>query len=113
MQKQNRLRDRRDFRRVFKHGKSVANRHFVVYKKSKRISGVRIGISVSKKVAKHAVDRNRMKRLIKEVLRQWIEQLPPDCDLVIIARGSSVHLGYKQVEQSLRHLFSKAKLLTR
>lgn len=114
MRRTNRLRNRRDFRRVFKYGKSVANRHFVVYMmRKKEDAPVRIGISVSKKVAKRAVDRNRVKRLVKEVVRKWIGQLPPGQDLVIIARNAAVDLDYIQTEQSLQHLFGKARLLTR
>lgn len=112
MRRTNRLRDRRDFRRVFKYGKSVVNRHFVVYvMRKKENSPVRIGISVSKKVAKRAVNRNRVKRVVKEVVRQWIGQLPSGQDVVIIARSTSVELNYWQTKQSLEHLFHKARLL--
>lgn len=90
----------------------MANRHFVVYvMRKKENSPVRIGISISKKVAKRAVDRNRVKRLVKEVVRQWIGQLPSGQDVVIIARSASVELNYRQTEQSLHHLFTKSRLL--
>lgn len=114
MQRRHRLRNRRDFRRVFKYGQSTANRHFVVYvMRKKEDTPVRIGISISKKVAKLAVDRNRVKRLVKEIVRNRITQLSPGQDLVIIARNASVHLDYTQTEQSLVHLFEKARLITR
>lgn len=111
MRRTNRLKNRQDFRRVFKFGHSSANRYFVVYVlHKKKDDPVRIGVSVSKRVAKHAVDRNRMKRLVKEVVRQWIGQLPSGLDLVIIARRGSVNLTYKQTKDSLRHLFHRAHL---
>lgn len=111
MQREHRLRRRNDFRRVFRAGSSTANRQFVVYK-LKRCDGgpVRIGISVSRKVGK-AVTRNRVKRLVKEVLRQKIDCLPEGTDLVIIARSPAATMDYHQVESSLRHVMSKGKLL--
>lgn len=114
MQQQYRLRKRRDFQRVFKYGRSVANRHFVVYalKKNGQTS-VRVGVSVSKKVAKRAVDRNRVKRLVKEVVRQWVGELAPEYDIVVIARGAAVDLSYGRVEQSLHHVLKKSLLFTR
>ena len=111
MKRTYRLRNRRDFASVFKYGKSTANRYFVLYVLNKREEGsVRIGISVSKKVAKRAVDRNRVKRLVKEVVRQWIGQLPDGVDLTIIARKAAVGLNYRQTEQQLVHVFKKARL---
>lgn len=114
MQRQHRLKNRRDFRAVFKYGKSTANRYFVLYVHRKKADEpVRIGVSISKKVAKHAVERNRLKRLIKEIVRHRIAQISPGQDLVIIARKHSVNLDYEQVEQSLLQLFDKARLITR
>lgn len=96
---------------MFKLGRSTANRFFVVYVlHKKRKDPIRIGVSVSKRVAKRAVDRNRVKRLVKEVVRQWIGQLPSGIDLVIIARREAVDLTYKQTESHLRHLFRRAHL---
>ena len=114
MQRQHRLKNRREFRSVFKYGKSTANRYFVVYTNRKKADEpVRIGVSISKKVAKNAVARNRLKRLIKEIVRHRIAQISPGQDLVIIARKDAVKLDYHQAEQSLLHLLKKARLLTR
>jgi len=96
---------------VFRAGSSTANRQFVVYKLKRFDEGpVRIGISVGRKVGK-AVTRNRVKRLVKEVLRQRIECLPKGTDLVIIARAPAATMDYHQVESSLRHVMAKGKLI--
>lgn len=114
MRRDYRLKRRQDFTRVFKSGRSVANRHFVLYMSHARDGHLppRIGVSVSKKVAKLAVDRNRVRRVIKEVVRQWIGEFPCGWDFVVIARHPAVYLNYRQAERSLRHLFQKARVLS-
>ncbi len=110
MQQEYRLKRRNDFRRVFRAGDSFANRQFVVYVFPRtEPHPTRIGISVSKKVGK-AVVRNRIKRLIKEVTRQWIPVLKPRTDIVIIVRKPARDLDYHRVKSSLRHVFQRAKL---
>ncbi|MFC4077229.1 ribonuclease P protein component [Salinithrix halophila] len=113
MQRQYRLKRRNDFRRTFRIGTSTANRQFVVYRGRRAETGpVRIGISVSRKVG-NAVVRNRIKRLVKEVTRQWVDRLPPNTDLILIARKPAAEMDYHQVKASLRHLLRKAKLLSK
>ena len=107
-----RLKKRKDFRRVFRAGTSVANRQFVLYT-YKRIDEEipRIGISISRKIGK-AVVRNRIKRLIKEVVRHWTDQIHPQMDLILIVRNPVVGLEYKEVESSLRHVMKRANVFT-
>lgn len=112
MQKEYRLKRRNDFRRVFRFGNSVANRQFVVYvfpRQDQLLPQPRIGISVSKKVG-NAVVRNRVKRLVKEITRHWIPYVKTGLDVVIIARNPAATMDYQQVESSLRHVFTRAKL---
>lgn len=110
LQRQYRLKKRGDFRKVFQRGKSFANRQFVVYHYT--FGGereFRLGISVSRKVG-NAVVRNRIKRLVKEVVREWKDELKPRTDIVIIARNPVAQLDYHEVKSSIRHAFSRAKL---
>ncbi|MDR6225366.1 ribonuclease P protein component [Desmospora profundinema] len=111
MQSKYRLKRRNDFKRAFRGGSSVANRQFVLYRSRRRQPGpVRIGISVSRKVG-NAVIRNRIKRLVKEITRQWVEDLPEETDLIVIARKPAAEMDYHQMKSSLRHVFRRAKLL--
>jgi ribonuclease P protein component len=95
---------------VFRVGQSFANRQFVVISFLRPQAGPpRIGISVSKKVG-NAVVRNRIKRCIKEINRQWIHELKPQTDIVIVVRNTVSQMDYPQIKLSLRHVLSKAKL---
>lgn len=111
MQKAYRLKKNNDFQAVFKNGKSMANRQFVIYHLHK--SGqthFRLGLSVSKRIG-NAVTRNHIKRLVREVFTSLQDQLKQDADYVVIARKPTAHMDYHQVESSLRHVLKKAKLL--
>jgi ribonuclease P protein component len=111
VQSKYRLKRRNDFKRAFRGGSSVANRQFVLYRFRRRQPGpIRIGISVSRKVG-NAVTRNRMKRLIKEITRQWVDDLPDQTDLIVIARKPATEMDFHQMQSSLRHVFQRARLL--
>jgi ribonuclease P protein component len=73
----------------------------------------RLGITVTKKNHKHAVQRNRVKRLIREVFRIHRHKLVSTFDMVIIARGEIEGLTFAQVENDLLYLFEKTKMLKR
>ena len=68
------------------------------------------GISVSKRVGK-AVVRNRVKRLLREILR--VTQLKPGWDIILIARPAAGRADYLSLEKSVSDLLSRARLLVR
>jgi ribonuclease P protein component len=105
-----RLKRRNDFRRVFRAGTSVANRQFVLYSFKRMDEGVsRVGISISRKIGK-AVVRNRIKRLVKEIVRHWMDQIHPHMDIILIVRNPVVGLDYKETESCLRHVMKRANV---
>ncbi|MGB9597545.1 MAG: ribonuclease P protein component, partial [Candidatus Poribacteria bacterium] len=69
----------------------------------------RIGLTVTKKIGK-SVQRNRIKRLIREAIRLTKGILPGN-DIVIVARKSSTDLKCQQVKNSLNQLLRRAKLI--
>ncbi|OAB40508.1 ribonuclease P protein component [Paenibacillus macquariensis subsp. defensor] len=111
MQKSLRLRNRADFSRVYRHGRSFANHQFVVYWfRKKEVEQFRVGISVSKKVG-NAVVRNRMRRMVKEIVRHHDVELIEHIDLVFIVRKGAITMPYKDMERSVLHVLRKASLL--
>jgi len=86
--KRRRLSRSGDFRRVYRDGTSKATRYLVLYRFDRDEDGdgeVRLGISVSKKLG-DSVDRNRVKRVLKEAFWAQVDRETLDHDVVLVAR---------------------------
>ena len=132
--KSNRLKSRHDFRAVFREGfrchgdymtlralpprnhKSPSSDACQKIGQEGRLSDVtppRIGISISTKVSKKAVVRNRLKRQISAVLYELLPKLAPKWRLVVVVKPTAVQqeCGSKQFLQELEELLVKAEVI--
>ena len=104
-----------DFDRVYREGRSHASRYLVVYAfpREEAAGDPRLGVSVGRKVG-GAVERNRVKRMLREAFWSIAEGLPVGHDFVVVARPESGELarrdGEAGVEDALRELMTKAGL---
>jgi ribonuclease P protein component len=101
-----------EFERVYRQGRSTANRHLVLYTfPNPSAERPRLGLSVSRKVG-GAVERNRVKRMLRESFARVEAELRGDQDVVVVARPSAAELvereGLAGVEASLAELIAKA-----
>ncbi|MEF9916929.1 MAG: ribonuclease P protein component [Lachnospiraceae bacterium] len=97
------LKKNKDFLKVYKNGKSYANKYLVMYVMKNELHMNRIGISVSKKVG-NSVVRHRLARLIRESYRLHEEQFPCGLDIVVIARIGAKDKEYKDIRSALLHV---------
>lgn len=114
MQKEHRLAKREDFNKVYRHGTSVANRQFVLYYKKRLAQDgegapFRMGVSVSKKLG-NAVVRNRLRRVMKEVVRLHASQVEEGYDFIMIARKPVADMDYGEIEKCMLHALKRASL---
>ena len=92
-----------DFQRVYKKGKSYANKYLIMYVLKQDTQENRIGISVSKKVG-NSVIRHRITRLIRESYRLQESKFQNGFDIVVIARASAKGKTYQEIESAMIHL---------
>ncbi|MDN4494156.1 ribonuclease P protein component [Ureibacillus aquaedulcis] len=111
MKKRQRVKKNEDFQKVFKKGKSFANRQFVVYCLQKENQEeFRIGLSVGKKIGK-AVTRVQIKRYIRQAFLELKSEVRQDMDYVIIARNQAATLDFHETKKSIEHVLKIAKVM--
>ena len=98
-----------DFSKVYKRGKSFADKNIVVYYLPNQLGYPRIGFSVSKKVG-NSVVRNRVRRLVRESFRTNFT-FTGSYDLIFIARIRANSIEYHEVTKSLKYIFKKINIL--
>ena len=112
--KQYRLTRTGEFSKVYQYGKQASTRHLVVkaleMPEQLSRSCSRFGITISQKVSKRAVVRNRLKRQVRAVIQKLLPQFKPGLWIVIVLRSPAVECDYWQFLQELEQLFLKLEV---
>jgi ribonuclease P protein component len=97
-----------EFERVYRQGRSKGNRFLVLYAfprdddaSDREQAGPRLGLSVSRRVG-GAVDRNRVKRVLREAFWAEAERLPDGSDYVVVARPDARDLAEREGADGVR-----------
>ena len=117
--KVNRLKNRHEFQTLFREGNRLKSSHLTL--RALRLQtplgiitgATRIGISISTKVSKRAVIRNRIKRQIRAAFRSLLPQIAPGWSLVVVVQPEAVlsKCDYQQFLQELKQLLAKAEVM--
>lgn len=105
---------------MYRAGRNVANRYLVLYYFERsdstvaaKSAGARVGFSVSKRLG-GAVERNRVKRALREAFRLCSQSLEGDMDMVFVARTPVIELleknGLDAVKEKMVEILDKASL---
>jgi ribonuclease P protein component len=121
--KLHRLRQRQDFSTVYQLGFKRTSPHLTLralppklgeqdgINQSKNLQPTRLGISVSQKVSKRAVVRNRVKRQIQAAFRQLLPKVLPGWQLVVVVKPGAIGCDYEEFLRELKQLLTHAEVL--
>jgi len=102
-----RLKKRKEFLHIQSRGKKLHTRHFLILvealtcEHSARKQHLRFGITVSRKVDKRAVIRNKIKRRVREVFRLHQHKVKSPINIVVIARTNASLCTFKEAEAEI------------
>jgi ribonuclease P protein component len=89
---------KKDFEEAYSKGRKLHGKLFIAYIRMRRRGGVRLGVVASRRVG-GAVERNRAKRLLREVFRKNKPEKAVPADVVLIARSLIKNAKYSDVEK--------------
>ena len=104
--KAHRILKRNEFVELAKSGRKIQNEHFIVFFAPAQHSRSRLGITVTKKVGK-AVQRNRIKRIVREFFRLNRHYLSANWDINIIAKRHIAGIASEQAYRSLQNILKR------
>ncbi len=110
---QNRLKKKSDFERVLRGGRPFFTPILAIKVTKNNLAATRFGIVISKKVSKKAVERNKLRRRLREVLRLNLELVKPGFDVVILTKAVGLTKKYQELEKTLLFALEKSYLLKR
>lgn len=107
-----RLTGRDDFQLILKEGEVLQGRFFgLAFYKTQNTGAPKVGLIVSNKISKKATERNRIKRVLRDVAASSIQDLP-EVMLVFLAKKAAAGKEKKQLRQDAEGLLDKARILS-
>ena len=110
MKKESCLTKPEQFKLVYNGGRTQVDHLLVMKARLNQLDYSRYGISVNKRVGK-AVVRNRIKRILREILR--VTSLKPGWDIILIARAPAAHSDYVHIKISVNSLLSRCRIVVK
>ncbi|WP_218082701.1 ribonuclease P protein component [Anthocerotibacter panamensis] len=104
-----RLRQHRQFEEIYRKGRRVRSPLMTLYYLPNRTEQTQVGIVTSRKVG-IAVVRNRLRRLVREVLRERWPALRPGFNLVVVLQSTAVGATLGEIDQQLGSLLERAEV---
>lgn len=101
MKKKFRLTKTNDFKKLFDEQRIFYSQNIILKAVKNDLEYSRFGIIVSTKVSKRAVDRNKIKRRIREILRINYNNIKQGIDVLVIAKRAVLDKEYRDIESDV------------
>ena len=111
MDRRHRLTRNRDFQEVRRRGRSWSHPSLVLLVRSNSLDHSRFGFLVGRRIGK-AVQRNRIRRWLREAVRARLGEVAPGCDVVFIARVRAADADFPGITEAVDCLLRRAGLTT-
>ncbi len=98
--KENRLKKKKEFEAIFENGRTIKGKNIIVKYLGNGLEYAKVGFIVSKKVSKKAVERNKIKRQLREAVKQT--DLKRGLSIIIIALSSIKNVPYIEIESDIK-----------
>jgi len=110
LSKENRLKKKKDFEKVFKKGRGV-NQDFLFLKFQKNnIKESRFGFLVSQKISKKAVIRNKIKRRLRGLINSNLSKIKKGNDIILVTRPGLEKNDFQSTKEMINTILKKANL---
>jgi ribonuclease P protein component len=106
-----RLTKNKDFARVAQQGGVYRGRYFNLKWIENNLTNSRFGLIVSLKVDKKAVVRNKIKRRLRAIVKEYLDQIVPGYDFLILTKNNIKTLSFIEIKEELFQVFKKNRLI--
>lgn len=110
---ENRLKKKKEFEAVFKGGRTLKGKSVFLRYLVNGTDKTKIGFVVSKKISKLAVERNKVKRRMREIVRFNKKNVRDGLSIIIIALPRIKEMKYEEIREDLGNLLNKEELINK
>jgi ribonuclease P protein component len=111
LKKNNRITKDKEFERIFKKGKGKYSPILGIKAVDSDLENSRFGIIVSTKISKKAVERNKIKRQIREIIKKHLSNINSGKDIVIITLPKIKEANFEQIEKYVIFCLKNLRLI--
>ncbi len=111
LKKKYRIKKETDFRQIFKEGEKAINSFIFLKFKKNDLSITRFGFSVGKKVSNKAVLRNKIKRILNQIIKKELDRINPGFDVVVVVSNKIINKDHTEIKAELDKLLKKTGIL--
>lgn len=105
------IKKRHEFSEIFRYARHIQNNLLVVYISENSQEKLRYGICVAKKIGS-SVNRNRVRRRLREIVRKSLHRMERKIDILIVARYPCKEASYQQIQEKFLSVCVKAGIIS-
>lgn len=108
--KKNRLTDRADFQEIYKNGRFFSLNSIAIQFLPNNTKETRVGFSVGKKYLKKATERNKARRILREIISTELSRINTGIDIIISLRSKKNTLNNLEMKKDVTEILKKCNL---